>query len=218
MLAGLCAAWILGELSCLFLVSEGGQEYLAALGLQLPFSSLWCSLHLAFPLCICVFVSSYKNASHTYWIRTHPTDLIWSCLLYKASISNKGKFHSYQEIQLQCIRWVTIQPTVVFCLPEMLFPRCLQSSLFLTFSLASGLFFWPCCVACGILVPDLGCPAVEVLSLNHWTTSDVHGFYSNIIFSVRLSLAIWNGNIHSPTFPSPSPALFLSLALVISIV
>ena len=38
-------------------------------------------------------------------------------------------------------------------------------------------FFWPCHVACGILVPRPGTepvpPAVEVQSLNHWTAREV---------------------------------------------
>ena len=38
-------------------------------------------------------------------------------------------------------------------------------------------FSWPRCVACGILVPQPGIkpvpPAVEVQSLNHWTTREV---------------------------------------------
>ena len=43
------------------------------------------------------------------------------------------------------------------------------------------LFFWPCCVACGILVPRLGIkpmfPAVEVQSPNHWTAREVPGSF-----------------------------------------
>ena len=39
-------------------------------------------------------------------------------------------------------------------------------------------FFWPCCMACGILVPwpriEPEPPAVEVQSPNHWTTREVH--------------------------------------------
>ena len=38
-------------------------------------------------------------------------------------------------------------------------------------------FFWPHCMACGILVPSPGIeptsPALEVWSLNHWTTREV---------------------------------------------
>ena len=38
-------------------------------------------------------------------------------------------------------------------------------------------FLWPCCEACGILVPPLGIKptpsAVEAQSLNHWTTREV---------------------------------------------
>ena len=38
-------------------------------------------------------------------------------------------------------------------------------------------FFWPCCIACGILVSqpriESESPAMETLSLNHWTTRDV---------------------------------------------
>ena len=40
-----------------------------------------------------------------------------------------------------------------------------------------SLIFWPCCMACGVLVPQLGIepepPAVEAQSLNHWTTREV---------------------------------------------
>ena len=40
--------------------------------------------------------------------------------------------------------------------------------------------YWPCHVACGILVPQPGVepapPAVEVQSLNHWTTKEVPDF------------------------------------------
>ena len=43
-------------------------------------------------------------------------------------------------------------------------------------------FFWPCHTACGILVAQPGIksmpPAVEALSLNHWTTREVPGHYS----------------------------------------
>ena len=39
------------------------------------------------------------------------------------------------------------------------------------------LFFWPCCVACGILVPWPGIepvpPALEAEGLNHWTAREV---------------------------------------------
>ena len=39
------------------------------------------------------------------------------------------------------------------------------------------LFFWPCCTACGILVPQPGIkpmsPALKSWSFNHWTTSEV---------------------------------------------
>ena len=34
-------------------------------------------------------------------------------------------------------------------------------------------FFWPLCVACGILVPNAGISALEAQSFNHWTTSEV---------------------------------------------
>ena len=55
-------------------------------------------------------------------IGLEPTLLTSSEFVYstKPLFPNKGKFYSYQEIQLQCICWVTIQPTMVFCLPEML--------------------------------------------------------------------------------------------------
>ena len=38
-------------------------------------------------------------------------------------------------------------------------------------------FFWPRCVACGLLVPPPGIEplAVEAQSLNHWTTREVPG-------------------------------------------
>lgn len=40
--------------------------------------------------------------------------------------------------------------------------------------------YWPCDVACGVLVPQPGVepapPAVEVQSLNHWTTKEVPDF------------------------------------------
>ena len=46
--------------------------------------------------------------------------------------------------------------------------------------------FWPCCTACGILVPRPGIeaapPAVEAWSLNHWTTGEV----PEHLFDVRL--------------------------------
>ena len=42
-------------------------------------------------------------------------------------------------------------------------------------------FFWPLCVACGILFPEPGIepapPAVTVWSLNHWTAREVPSFY-----------------------------------------
>ena len=38
-------------------------------------------------------------------------------------------------------------------------------------------FFWPCCEACGILVPW----AVRVLSPNHWTTRELPG---SVIFKI----------------------------------
>ena len=43
-------------------------------------------------------------------------------------------------------------------------------------------FFWPCTVACGILVPqpgiELSSPAVEAQSLNHWCAQEVPIFFS----------------------------------------
>ena len=37
--------------------------------------------------------------------------------------------------------------------------------------------FWPCCVVCGILVPQPGIkpvpPALKMQSLNHWTSREV---------------------------------------------
>ena len=42
------------------------------------------------------------------------------------------------------------------------------------------IFFWPYCVACGILVPGSGIKlvpsAVEARSLNHWTAREVPGY------------------------------------------
>ena len=41
-------------------------------------------------------------------------------------------------------------------------------------------FFWQCCTACGILVPQPGIEPVtlelEVWNLNHWTTREVPVF------------------------------------------
>ena len=46
------------------------------------------------------------------------------------------------------------------------------------------LFIWLCPVACGILVPQPGIkpapPALEVWSLNHWTTREVPAYIFNI--------------------------------------
>ena len=40
--------------------------------------------------------------------------------------------------------------------------------------------FWPCCVACGILVPQPGseptAPALETWGLNHWTAREVPSY------------------------------------------
>ena len=35
------------------------------------------------------------------------------------------------------------------------------------------IFFWPCCVARGILVPQSGIEPVLPCSLSHWTTREV---------------------------------------------
>ena len=44
--------------------------------------------------------------------------------------------------------------------------------------------FWPCCVACGPLVPQPGIeprpPALGVWSLNPWTTREIPSFYCSI--------------------------------------
>ena len=39
--------------------------------------------------------------------------------------------------------------------------------------LCFALFFWPCCVACGILVLPPVPPALGTWSLNHWTARDI---------------------------------------------
>ena len=60
--------------------------------------------------------------------------------------------------------------------------RCLQFFICLWFTFLNIayqvlFFFWPHCMACGILVPQPGIkpvpPAVEVQSPNHWTTREV---------------------------------------------
>ena len=57
-------------------------------------------------------------------------------------------------------------------------------------------FFWPCRVACGILIPppgiEPGFPAVKVPSPNHWTMKEFPGriiFYC--IFFEFFSLALF---------------------------
>ena len=44
------------------------------------------------------------------------------------------------------------------------------------------LSFWPCCVTCGILVPQPGSrlipPAVEVQSGNHWAAGEVPIYFN----------------------------------------
>ena len=53
-------------------------------------------------------------------------------------------------------------------------------------------FFWPSCVACGILVPpelELVAPAMEVWSSNHWTTRNSSGLVfksKNILNSLKV--------------------------------
>ena len=39
-------------------------------------------------------------------------------------------------------------------------------------------FFWPCCAACGILVPQPVSPAVEARRPNHWTAREVPPSFS----------------------------------------
>ena len=53
------------------------------------------------------------------------------------------------------------------------------------FVLVFGFSFWPCHAPCGILVPRPGMepvpPAMEVWSLNHWTTGEVpRGAFLNL--------------------------------------
>ena len=53
--------------------------------------------------------------------------------------------------------------------------------------------FWPCCMACRILFPQPGIkpehPALEVWSLNHWTTREVPWlkFFNQVFFIVFFS-------------------------------
>ena len=44
-----------------------------------------------------------------------------------------------------------------------------------------GIFFifWPCYTACGILFPQPEIPALELWSLNHWTTREVPKIHFN---------------------------------------
>ena len=55
-------------------------------------------------------------------------------------------------------------------------PFCLDNVYFF--------IFWPCCVACGILVPrpeiKPHAPAVKVQSLNHWTAREVPSWGLNV--------------------------------------
>ena len=40
-------------------------------------------------------------------------------------------------------------------------------------------YFWSCCIACGLIVPQPGIklvPAVEVWNSNHWTAREVPSF------------------------------------------
>ena len=52
-------------------------------------------------------------------------------------------------------------------------------------------FLWPCCEACGILIPQLVVKpmpsAVEAQSLNHWTTREVPevGAVLTVILQIR---------------------------------
>ena len=79
------------------------------------------------------------------------------------------------------------------------------------------MFFWPCLMACGILVPRPGIepvsPAVEARSLNHWTSRDVPKLTflkksrrvaneESLCLSLSLCLCV-----------SPSPALPVSVSL-----
>ena len=89
-------------------------------------------------------------------------------------------------------------------------------------------FFWPC-VACGILVPRPGIkpipPAVEVQSLNHWTTREVpleafstlqadlkihlqmtqyyHNFMMFHFQALSIDLPIWRTRIQRSFTPPP---------------
>ena len=51
-------------------------------------------------------------------------------------------------------------------------------------------FFWPCHVACGILVPQRGVepvpPAVEVWSPNYWTTREFPGLVISVLFNNQI--------------------------------
>lgn len=56
------------------------------------------------------------------------------------------------------------------------------------------IFFWPCCIAYGILVSqpriESESPAMETLSLNRWTTRDVQ---AEILTSLCLLLLSFEG-------------------------
>ena len=58
-----------------------------------------------------------------------------------------------------------------------------------------NIFFWPHHVACGILVPRPGIwpmpPALEVWSLNHWTTREVPVTHMNILQTKAIHAKFW---------------------------
>ena len=75
----------------------------------------------------------------------------------------------------------------------------LESLTFFFFSFSVVLFFWPCHVACGILVPQPGIelmsPAVEAWSPNHWTAREFPGkpYVLSAAFCSSWNLSILKG-------------------------
>ena len=74
---------------------------------------------------------------------------------------------------------------------------CTCTGCFLFVCLFFYFYFWPCCKACGILIPWPGIEpnlAVRVSSLNHWTTKGFPGW------SLRVSL--WGSGVLWKTSPA----------------
>ena len=98
----------------------------------------------------------------------HSGSPVWEVFLPPREVAST----TLQGLVIRCETLSSLSPE--FYLPNFPGPSALLHYCLLFFYF---LFFWPCHVACRILVPRQGIepvsPAVEAPSLNHWTAREV---------------------------------------------